>query len=127
VGKTDSLDGAPLSAVDREALERALDMARQESPAQRDQIDRMLREDGWGRTAEFAAYCCQDHHLKLKPWEMPPCWVRGDPDAILAAPAANHDYRGHRQATLLLKRLLAAGLSKYEPDPEAALKRKAAH
>jgi hypothetical protein len=116
-----SLDGTPLSDVDREALERAIDMARRESPAQRKQIDDMLAKDGWDETARFAAYACQDGNLKLAPWQMPPCWIRGNLDALLAAPVTGHDHRGQRQAALLLKRLLAAGLSKYEPDPEAAL------
>jgi hypothetical protein len=114
-----------LSDVDREALERALELARAESPTQCKQIDGMLAKDGWDRTAEFAAYCCQDGRLKLRPWETPPCWIRGDPEAYLVG--TGHDYRGLRQAALLLKRLLAAGLSKYEPDPETALGRNAAH
>jgi hypothetical protein len=116
-----SLDDAPLSAVDREALERAIELAKAESPAQCKQIDNMLLKDGWGEAAQFAAYACQDRNLKLAPWQMPPVWVRGDPDAILAAPVTGHDHRGLRQAALLLKRLLAAGLSRFEPDPEAAL------
>jgi hypothetical protein len=123
VGKTDSLDGELLSDVDREALERALDMVRQESPAQRKQIDDMVVERGWDKAAGFAVYCCQDNRLKLAPWQMPPCWIRGNLDALLAAPVADHDYRGQRQAALLLRRLLAAGLSKYEPDPLVALAR----
>jgi hypothetical protein len=120
-----SLDDAPLSAVDREALERAIELAKAEGPAQRQQIDDSLRERGWDRTARFAAYACQDSNLKLRPWQMAPCQLRGDVDACLAA--TGHDYRGRRQAALLLKRLLAAGLSRFEPDPETALKRKAAN
>jgi hypothetical protein len=120
-------DDAPLSNVDREALTRAIELAKAESPAQRQQIENMLAKDGWDETARFAVYCCQDRRLKLKPWEMPPCWVRSDPDVLLAAPVSDHDHRGQRQAALLLKRLLTAGLSRYEPDPEAALARKAAN
>jgi hypothetical protein len=127
--KTDTPDGAVLSAVDREALERALDMARKESPQQAAQIDVMIRERGWNRAAEFASYCCQDANLKLRPWQMPPVWLKGDPDVVLAGIDRGHrggdqDYRGCRQAALLVKRLLAAGLSRFEPDPETALARK---
>jgi hypothetical protein len=95
-------------------------LAKAESPAQRKQIDDILRERGWDRTARFAVYACQDENLKLRSWQMAPCQLHGDVDACLAA--TGHDYRGRRQAALLLKRLLAAGLSKYEPDPEIALK-----
>jgi hypothetical protein len=116
-----SLDGTPLSDVDREALERAIELAKAESPARRKQIDDMLAKDGWDEAARFAAYACQDGNLKLAPWQMPPCWIRGDLDALLAAPVTGHDHRGQRQAARLLKRLYAAGLSRFEPDPEAAL------
>jgi hypothetical protein len=123
---TDYLDyGAPLSDVDREALTRALDIAQQESPAQRDQIDTMLRERGWDRASKFAAYCCQDARLRLRPWQTPPCWIRGDPNELLAAArAVGADLGGRQRAALLVKRLLAAGLSRFEPDPETALARK---
>jgi hypothetical protein len=124
---------AALSDADCEALERAIAMCRAESEQERAHIDRVLAAEGWQQAGETAAYHQQDRRLKLKPWEMSPCQFRGDIDSYLAAtsiPASSpewHDYRGARQAALLIKRLLAAGLSKYEPDPETALKRKTAN
>jgi hypothetical protein len=105
-----------LSEVDREALERAIVLARQESPGRRDQIDSMLRERDWLDVAKFCAYCCQDTELKLKPWEIVPCWI-DDIDQHVALP----DLGQRRRAIRLLRKLLALGLSKFEPTPLAAL------
>ena len=100
-----------LSAIDREALERAVALMRAEDdPQRRDQIARMLQEDGWLEAASFAAYHRQREVLDLKPWESPPCY--GD---------TGHGHDGHADAAKLLKRLVAAGLSKFEPDPLSAL------
>ena len=107
---------ATLSEVDREALERAIVLARQESPGRRDQIDSMLRERDWLDVAKFCAYCCQDTELKLKPWEIVPCWI-DDIDQHVALP----DLGQRRRAIRLLRKLLALGLSKFEPTPLAAL------
>lgn len=63
-----------LSAVDRDALARALELAKtSDEPARREQIERMLKEDGWSETAQFAAYGCQTRASGLKPWQCPPC------------------------------------------------------
>ena len=107
---------AGLNAVDLEALERAIQLARQESRGRRDQIDGMLKERDWQEVAEFCAYCCQDNALKLKPWEVPPVWI-DDVDQHVPLP----DLGRRRRAASLLKRLLVAGLSKFEPTPLAAL------
>lgn len=107
-----------LSVVDREALERAIELARAESAAQRQQIEDMLATRGWERTARFAAYCCQDAALNLRPWQTPPCWILGDPDRLLAAQTADPD---HRRAAVLCRKLLDLGLSRYEPDPIDAI------
>src|SRR5262245_1563091 len=100
-------------------------MARQESPAQREQIDDMLHERGWEWTAEFAAYCCQDARLKLRPWQTPPCWIRGDPNEVLAdfSNPRVTDLSGVRRAALLVKKLLENNLSRFEPDVIGAIER----
>ena len=116
-----------LSAVDREALARAVELARAESAATREQIDAMLRSRAWEEVARFAAYCCQDRALRLKPWMSPPCWLRTDADVMAALATPPPDLGGDRAAGQLVERLLAAGLSRYEPDPETALARKAAN
>ena len=65
-------------------------------------------------------YSCQVGALRLKPWESPPCHV------YYTAPD-NRDgmKQGLRDARAgdLADRLMAAGLSIYEPDPAAALAR----
>jgi len=106
----------PLSEVDRDALGRALALAKERSrnePRRDDgltQIERMLKREPWQEVAEFAVYGCQKRSLGLKPWQWPPAWVHLD-----------DTHPEHTAAVALLKRLLDAGLSKYEPDPLAAL------
>jgi len=108
-----------LCPVDREALERAIEIVRtRKTPADRQQIERMLREDPWEEVGRFAAYSCQCDVLRLKLWQPPPVWVR-DIEATLAA--GDDGVYGYFQAAKLLRRLLAAGLSHFEPDPIAAL------
>jgi hypothetical protein len=107
-----------LSKVDREALQRALEMARAQSEQERAHIDRVLAEDGWQQAAETAAYHCQDARLHLKPWQPPPCWISN----LAGNLAAGDDGVGGRYAAAkLVQRLLAAGLSRFEPNPIAAL------
>jgi len=107
--------------IDREAFERAIEMARRQDPATRTQIDEMLKERSWLDAARQAVYSCQFHSLHLKLWQPPPCWV----DDIEADLAAGDDGNlGRYAAARLLKRMLAASLSRYEPDPITALEGK---
>jgi len=65
----------------------------------------------YARDGEAAAYSLQMDNLKLKPWQWPPCWVEpGD--------------RRHKQAAKLLRDMLAAGVSRWHPDPLAAIEAK---
>jgi hypothetical protein len=102
-------DAPPLTTNDLAALEQALKLTRQESAGRAAQIALKLAEDGWWNTACFAAFNCQCSTLHLKPWEHAPCWV-DDPD----------DYPDP-EAARLLKRMLKAGVSRYHPDPLAAI------
>jgi hypothetical protein len=95
-------------------------MARLESPARSEQIDSKLEHEPWQQVASFCAYCCTN--LRLRPWQSPPVWL--DPDEIESTLAGGDDgAAGDFAAALLLKRMLAAKLSQFEPDPLAALKR----
>jgi hypothetical protein len=67
-------------------------------------------------TAGLAAYCARMDSLGLMPWQSPPCQA-GLND--LNQPLG--DARGRRESAELLKHLLDANLSPYEPDPLAAL------
>jgi hypothetical protein len=93
---------------DLSALQRCMEIASQE-PSRAEQLTSMLHDRPWGEVAEFAAYCVQGHSLNLKLWQDPPCCV--------AAEGVERD----RAAQTLLRRMLRAGLSLYEPDPFAAL------
>jgi hypothetical protein len=101
--------------IDREALERALELARQE-PQRAEQLDEKLKDEPWHAVARFAAYVCQCRNLRLPPWQSPPCW-------------ADEDERDPREnfadAQKLLRRMLAAGLSRFEPQPLEALSKAA--
>jgi phage terminase small subunit len=100
-----------LSAIDRDALTRALALAKaSDEPGRREQIPRMLQHKTWQDVAEFAAYGCQRRALQLKPWQNPPCYGQ-----------LRTDDADNAGAAVLLQRLLEAGLSRWEPDPVAAL------
>jgi hypothetical protein len=98
-----------LSEADKAALELAMTIARQE-PGRADDLDARIKEDGWEDAATFAAYGAQRRALHLKTWEEPPCVAdENDPN------------ERDRQAQALLRRMLAAGVSRYNPDPLRAL------
>jgi hypothetical protein len=94
-----------MKKIDRDALARAMEMARKDRKLAA-QLDEQLKDRPWHEVAKFASYCCQCDNLKLLPHQSPPCMVIGDRD---------HD------AADLLRRMLAAGLSEFEPDPLKAL------
>jgi len=116
----DEDEDEPLSAADRDALHRAIDMCRRRGPANCEQIERMLESEPWREVAEFASYSSQCDALHLQPWQSPPCWVD---DLVADIQAGDDGILGDYQAAKLLQKLLDAGLSRYEPDPIAALKR----
>jgi hypothetical protein len=106
-----------MKPIDRDAMRRAIAEARKESPGRQRQIDGMLAERPWEEVGRFAAQCCQSRNLGLKPWqprpvsaEVYPCVDRFPTD-------------GRRAAHELLQRLLAAGVSRYEPSPLDALRK----
>jgi hypothetical protein len=96
-----------MNRVDRDALRRALALVRAESPGRAVQIATKLKDEPWEQVAEFASYCCQIDNLELRPWQDPPLYAELRPD--------------QPNALALLVKLLGAGLSRYEPDPAAAL------
>lgn len=105
-----------MNTVDQAALELAMRIARRD-PATRVQLDDKLKDEDWHSVAEFAAYHCQYEALNLKPWESPPCWT--DEDENCSDPT--YDFKKLNQAQVVLRRILKAGISRYHPDPLAAL------
>jgi hypothetical protein len=101
------LEDVSYSDEDMSALKRAIQIV-QSDPSRAEQINSLLRDHSWSEVAEFAAACCQRHALQLKPWECPP--------AFCADEASER----------FLDRMIAAGISQWEPDPIKALKKKKA-
>jgi hypothetical protein len=103
--------------VDHEALRRALRMVRTFGAADADQIDRMLQDRAKLDVAVFAAYSCQCETLGLMPYQPAPMDMARGPEPVDHFPDA-----GRRAAWTVAQRLVAAGLSIYEPDPPTALR-----
>jgi hypothetical protein len=110
-----------INEADRNALTRAFETARRD-PAERRRVDGWLAAGrSWEDVAGSAACHCQHTALGLKPWQLPP----------VSPTIANHldnallvrygDPSGAREAAEIIKKLLALGLSKFEPDPLAAI------
>ena len=93
--------------IDRDALRRAFKMAERRPPPEAD-------VEKWWDEAMGAVYHCQMETLRLRPWQTPPCWVGDERPHV-------DDHRGEVAAWELRRRLLAAGLSEFEPDPVRAL------
>src|SRR5215470_12801006 len=102
-----------LSPVDREALERCMEIA-QRDPERAEQLQSMLGLGWpWNLVADMACHCCQARTLSLRPCQCSPSSVdENDPD------------ERDKDAQRLLRRMLAAGMSRYEPDPLAALRKR---
>jgi hypothetical protein len=107
-----------LTRIDRDALERALELARAESVQERDRFDALETRYGWQEAASRASYSRQVKTLKLRPWQCPPCDCRSDE----TGPGYGHS----RGEVLLRRRMLKAKISLFEPDPIAALEKIAA-
>ena len=80
------------------------------------QLDAMLGDQEWERVAVFACSCVQCRSLDLPPWQSPVFRASlRDLDKPYGDPS------GKRESAELLKRLLDANLSPFEPDPLAAI------
>jgi hypothetical protein len=96
---------------DRIALTRALAICRDEDEGRAEQIDAKLEDEPWAEVAMFATFCCQTRSLALQPWDLPPCCADedGDSDGVDC------------DAIKLLRTMLAAGVSRFDPDSMTAL------
>jgi hypothetical protein len=102
-------------------LTRSFELGCRESAAYREHLEHIEAQSGWRFAAESASYHFQIRTLKLRPWQPPPSWVR-DIEGTLEA--GDDDIGGWYRAAQLAQRLLAVGLSLYEPDPVSALEAK---
>jgi hypothetical protein len=100
-----------LSPVDRDALERCMEIVRRD-PERAEQFDGMLSSGWpWELAADMASHCCQVRALSLRPWQCSPSSAdENDPD------------EPDKDAQKLLRQMLRAGLSRFEPDPMRGLK-----
>ena len=112
-----------MTPIDKHALERAMEIA-QRNPDRRWQLERKRESESWEDVAAFAAHVCQTQALGLKPFEQPPCSVSENAIDDSVGPLTARSLPAARQ---LFRRLLAACLSRYEPDPLAALARVEKH
>jgi hypothetical protein len=92
-----------ITDTDRDAMTRAIAAAHRESSTRARQIDAKLRIEPWEDVGRFAAFSAQIESLHLMPWE------------------STVVYADSPEAHALLRRLKAAGLSRYELDPLGAL------
>ena len=109
-----------ISRIDREALERALALDPDRDPGDDPPPNRRLDPAGWLEAAHSAAYACQCAVLRPKPWQPVPA---NDYVAVTDDDSEYGPVMGRAAAAELLRRLLAAGLSRYEPSPLEALAR----
>jgi hypothetical protein len=106
-----------MKRVDRDAMRRAIKLAKAQSPARCRQIEGKLANDSFEEVGRFAAYCCQCAVLGLRPWMPPPMSAEIYPNEDRFAGD------GRRAAHALLQRLLQNNLSRFEPDPLRALRK----
>jgi len=99
---------------DHVALAECMRLAMRD-PATKRQLESMLEDRDWFTVASFACYCVQGQTLGLRPWEGPPVAVSDN--------FADEHVSQHK-AVKLPRRMLAAGLSRYEPSPLRALKQR---
>jgi hypothetical protein len=108
-----------VSDVDRDAFTRAIEtMLRSPEAIYRNDFRRRLREakEPWEKIGRHAASVCQCRALKLAPWEIAPCIA--EPNQV---DVPGFEHRHTAVASAIVGKLLSAGLSRYEPDPERAL------
>jgi hypothetical protein len=110
-----------ISEVDRDAFKRAIAiMLRHKERIYRTDFKRRLdeRQEPWADIGRHAASAVQSESLGLKPWQVAPCVAE-----LNTADAPGFEHRCMRNASLILERLLNAGLSRFEPDPIKAIER----
>ena len=103
-----------LTAIDIEALQRALEAVRAESLEDAVRLDSLAERKGWFESASVAAYRCQVRSLKLRPWHCPPMDCG---DVVFK----NGGYGNTAKEVRLRLKMKALGISIYEPDPIGAI------
>ena len=105
-----------MTRKDKDALRRALVAARALDAQTAQAVETNLKTSTWQEAAEYAAYHCQMRVLKLRPWQTPPMISHDEIDP-------EGRYGGTEQEVGLRQKMLALGVSIFEPDPLAAIER----
>jgi hypothetical protein len=108
-----------MAITDEEAWTLAIKMYRARGPRDAEHIDARLTR-GVKEAGKTASYSLQAANLRLPPWQTVPCYLLGDVDAVLAR--GDDGIRGNYNAAVLLKRMQRYGISRWHPDPIAALR-----
>ena len=109
-----------MTPKDEAAMRLAIEMQIARGGTRRRQIEYMLKSDPWLSVGKFAAYSCQIASLRLEPWELAPVAVDPvNPDAGRADVQRSTD--GRYEAAALLREMLSLGISRWHPDPKAAI------
>src|SRR5262249_305274 len=111
--------------VDMAAFHLAIEMTLGEAdPSRVQQMDSMLADKTrpWLETQRFARYHQQCRLLRLAAWQKSPMSVYTDDPGDLAGHGPICGHHVTVEGVRLLRRLLAAGLSRHEPDPVGALR-----
>jgi hypothetical protein len=103
------------------AMQMAIDMLIAKGGTDRQHIESMLKADPWLAVGKFASYACQTESLRLEPWEVAPVEINdpNNPDAGLRD--AQRLIDGRYEAAKLLREMISLGISKWHPDPKAAI------
>jgi hypothetical protein len=100
---------------DLEAMRRAIEMLRGDVEL-RDSVAAMLQNQSEEEVGLFASTILQLRALRLRPWEATPA------ESFNVADPSDH-FGARPNEVALLRRMLALGLSRYEPDPLKAIER----
>ena len=100
-----------MTRKDKDALKRALVMV---ETVDAEIAQRIKAHSTWQEAAERAAFFCQMRLLHLRPWMTPPMLSHDQIDP-------QGGYGGTEQEVGLRRKMLALGLSLYEPNPLAAI------
>lgn len=92
-----------LTEVDLDALKRSVEVYSRTPAGRRRVAERLAAGEEWLKVARVCAFNCQIDSMHLQPWE------------------STLVYADTREAHALVRRLKAAGLSRYEPDPLQAI------
>lgn len=108
--------------VDQAALDRAIELTLAENdPGRAEQIKSFLAENGWHYAASFCASHQQSKNLSLKPWEVGPCSIDLDEVDKIISEGPTRNPRNEFAAAKLLQKMLANGVSPFDPTPLASL------